>query len=106
MSGKQFGPSRGSSSVGNRLTDRYANTGPDEPDTAPARTPKKPAMVTRSWYLPAETADRLGQAADQLWREIPGTSKHEVLAALIEAGLAQIDDVRTQLSQHSHDSQT
>lgn len=113
MSNKQFGPSRGAASVTNRLAAvRYgesADAGPAEPAPVvetPAAAPAKPKMVTRSWYLPAETADRLTRAADQLWRELPGTSKHEVLAALLEAGLARTDDVRAQLSQTEQTSQS
>lgn len=103
MSKKEFGPSRGASSVGNRLAGRYSETTP----TPEAPAPKKasPKMVTRSWYLPAETADRLGQVADELWRAVPGITKHEALSALLEAGLDQADAVRDQLSQTSHTTQ-
>lgn len=98
MSKKEFGPSRASGSVDNRLAGRYVDSAPAE---APATAPSQPKMVTRSWYLPAETADRLGQAADQIWRAVPGISKHQALTALLEAGLAHADDVRDQLSQPS-----
>ncbi|QGK68721.1 hypothetical protein GIY23_03390 [Allosaccharopolyspora coralli] len=105
MSKKDFGSSRGAGAVGNRLAGRYAESRPDETSTSapPAAEPprEKPRMVTRSWYLPAETAAHLTATADQLWRELPGTSKHEVLAALLEAGIAHSDDVRHRLSQTS-----
>lgn len=106
MSSKQFGPSRGAGQVGNRLAGRYNETTTVEALPTPASPPArraKPRMVTRSWYLPAETADQLARTADQLWRQLPGTSKHEVLAALIEAGLDRSDEVRDRLSQTSQD---
>ena len=101
MSKKEFGPSRGASSVGNRLAGRYSETTPAPEAPAPKKT--APKMVTRSWYLPAETADRLGQVADELWRAVPGVAKHEVLAALLEAGVSRADEVRDQLSQTTQD---
>lgn len=58
-----------------------------------------PRMVRRSWYrLPAEAADRLDQVADQLWRAVPGIAKHEALTALLDAGIARADEIRTQLT--------
>lgn len=97
---KNFGPSRGAGQVGNRLAGRYVNAETAPVEHAPATKPTvKPKMVTRSWYLPAETAEHLDQAADQLWRQLPGTSKHEVLAALLEAGIDRSEDVRQRLSQ-------
>lgn len=103
MSKKEFGPSRGASSVGNRLAGRYSDSTPAE--AAPAQAQQPPKMVTRSWYLPAETADRLADTADGIWRAVPGIAKRDALAALIEAGLERADEVRDQLSQSSHPSQ-
>lgn len=101
---KDFGASRDSAGIGNRLAGRYADTSTGsstQPERAQAQEP--PKMVTRSWYLPAETADSLARTADQLWRALPGTSKHQVLAKLIEAGIARAEDVREDLSQTSQD---
>lgn len=101
---KKFGPSRGSDSVGNRLASRYSDSAPAA-DAAPAPPKSQPRMVTRSWYLPAETADRLGQAADRIWRAVPGLSKHEALSALLDAGIERADEVQDQLSQTSQNQQ-
>lgn len=56
--------------------------------------PDPPAMVTRSWYVPAETADRLAEVVDRVSRAVPGVARQDVLASLIEAGLDQADQVQ------------
>jgi hypothetical protein len=111
---KQFGPTREGSAVANRLADRYRDTTPvqqvDQPPASapvdqpavladparPART-RDTGMVTRSWYLPREVAADLDAAATELARQVPGATKHRVLAALIAAGLRHRDEVRAEL---------
>ncbi|MCH8614445.1 hypothetical protein [Arsenicicoccus dermatophilus] len=62
-------------------------------------------MVRRSWYLPAGAADELAAAVDELhWQT--RRPKHEVLVAVLHAGLAHLDQARDALDRPGDHSPT
>lgn len=99
--------------ISTALAGRYHTPDPtpaETPTPPPGRKEPKPAavagvlsrpatrMVTRSWYLPAEVAEELDVAADRVAAGLPGVTKHQALAALLRAGIAQADQVRAELA--------
>jgi hypothetical protein len=56
----------------------------------------------RSWYLSADAADQLTRAVEELHWEMR-VPKHQVLTAIIRAGLGQLDQVRASLGGSSKD---
>lgn len=72
--------------------------------TGPARTPRRPprsepaGMTRRTYYLPESAAEALAAAVDRIQAATRGqVTKHEALAAVITAGVAQADDVADRL---------
>ncbi len=104
---KEFARRGDTDALGDLMRARYTDTAPAAPGpSSPA--PARPRMVTRSWYLPAEVADQLQAAADDLYYELRGRApKHAVLAALLRAGIDHPDRARELLtdSQPSQPSQ-
>lgn len=65
-----------------------------------ARTTRKratPAMDRRSWYMPKDSADALSTAVENLYFATR-RPKHEILAALIDAALAEYPAVQSRLT--------
>lgn len=78
----------------------------DPPAPAPAEAPRPatpaagvsaPAMTRRSWYVEQTAADALSAAVDDI-HFATRAPKHEVLAALIRAAVAQAEAVKAELS--------
>jgi hypothetical protein len=58
----------------------------------------KGEFVRRSWFLPKAAADGLAKASDDLHFETRAP-KSATLAAIIETGLAHLDEARRRLNQ-------
>jgi hypothetical protein len=58
----------------------------------------KGEFVRRSWFLPKAAADGLAEAADDL-HFATRAPKSAALAAIIETGLAHLDEARRRLDQ-------
>lgn len=84
---------------------------PSRPVPAPESTPQPaganrvgPNRVRKSMYLPADTAQRLGDLMDQVHHDSRGAvSKAEAAGALIRLGLTNLDLVYTELGVHRLD---
>ncbi|MFJ3699658.1 hypothetical protein ACIPW9_37000 [Streptomyces sp. NPDC090052] len=57
-------------------------------------------MTRRSWYTKTAAAEAFQEAVDNI-HHATRTPKHEVVAALLEAAVAQSDRVRSELSHTS-----
>jgi hypothetical protein len=56
-------------------------------------------MTRRTYYLPTDVADALAEVVDRIHHESRGRiPKHEVLAAVLTAGLVQADRIAARLS--------
>ncbi|MPZ66651.1 MAG: hypothetical protein GEU83_14445 [Pseudonocardiaceae bacterium] len=96
---KQFSSRGDTAALGDVMRARYTDTTPAPTTEQPPAAPVRPAMVTRSWYLPAEVAEALQHAADDLYHELRGRApKHAVLAALLRAGIDHPDQARERLT--------
>lgn len=62
----------------------------------PTAEPSRPAMVRRSWYLPADTADALAGLVDDLHHETR-TPRHIIWAAIGDQLTAHRDQLRDRL---------
>jgi hypothetical protein len=57
-------------------------------------------MDRRSWYMPKASADLLARAVEELYFATR-KPKHEILAALVDAALAEYPAVQARLSSKS-----
>ena len=62
------------------------------------KTPDRPPMARRSWYLRADVAESLARIADDL-HFTTRRPRHEVLAAVIGVGLEHRAEIEARLAQ-------